>query len=127
MAQILVIDDEPALRAIVRRVFERAGHEVAEASDGSEGCRIILQSSGFDVVITDLVMPRLGGLEVIKMVRQLTPGTRIIAMSGCGWLYGTEDGLALAAANGADLCLHKPFNAHLLLAQMEQLLQARPA
>ena len=126
MANILVIDDEPALRHLVRRVLERAGHRVAEAANGLKACRLIFPSGAFDLVVTDLVMPHLGGLELIKMVRAMAPQVRIIAMSGCGWRDSGESGLARAAEYGADVCLPKPFSPGLLLDRMEHLLAPLP-
>ncbi len=122
MANVLVIDDEPTVRQLLRRVLERAGHRVAEAANGVEACGLMFPCGAFDLVMIDLIMPRLGGLEVIKMVRAHTPRTRIIAMSGGDRLDCTENGLVQAAEFGADICLPKPFSPGLLLDRLQRLL-----
>jgi two-component system nitrogen regulation response regulator NtrX len=83
MKRILVIDDEPAVRETVGRMLERLGYEVALAGDGQEGLRV--QTAGpADLVIADLYMPEMDGLELMVEFRRRFPSVPVIAMSGRG-------------------------------------------
>ena len=104
MARILIVDDDEADRVVLCAILERAGHETFLAEDGEEalstyGGRVI------DVVITDLEMPRVDGLELITILRDLSPRPAIIAISGTG-----VDQLDIAQAVGADWILTKPID-----------------
>jgi CheY-like chemotaxis protein len=116
MALILVIDDTVTMRQLVRRMLERATHTVLEAEDGEVGMSV-LQRRAPDLVITDLIMPRMEGIETIQRMKRSSPGTKIIAMSG-------SDELNLDAARklGADAALAKPFGAATLLDIIDRLL-----
>jgi CheY-like chemotaxis protein len=127
MARLLVIDDEPLLRAVVHRALARAGHEVLEAANGLEGYRLFLEHGPFDVVITDLVMPEMSGWEVIRQIRGHETPVKIIAMSGCGLFDSVEDGLRMATGLGADLCFQKPFTTGTLLAAVAGLIGGVPS
>jgi CheY-like chemotaxis protein len=81
MAQILVIDDEEPFRTMLREVLEREGHAVMEAGDGREGITLA-RNIPIDLIITDLLMPELDGLEVIQTLRSDSPQVKIIAISG---------------------------------------------
>jgi CheY-like chemotaxis protein len=83
LSGILVVDDEPDLRAIARRVLERAGHEVREAGDGQAALDLVGQSPP-DLILTDIMMPLMDGYELIRRI-QADPATAeipILAMSG---------------------------------------------
>lgn len=108
MGQILVIDDDAAIRGSVRRVLERAGHTVREASDGEAGIRQ-LRAEPVDLVLTDIYMPGEDGFATMRRVRKEWPKIKIITMSG-GSRAGPADLNAGAAAMGAARTLSKPFN-----------------
>lgn len=120
MARIVVIDDEASIRQLAARVLEIAGHEVVTASDGAEGLEII-SSDAQDLVITDLVMPNVSGLEVIRQVRARWPELPIIAISG-GERLGVGNLLDPATELGAHRALAKPFSRQELLAAVNDLL-----
>jgi CheY-like chemotaxis protein len=115
--RVLVIDDEPALREVIRRMLEPAGHEVAEAENGRVGVQIF-QAAPFDVVVTDVIMPGQEGIETIGELRKLSKHVRIVAMSGGG--IKDLDVLALARRLGADATLPKPFRKSDLLSCVEE-------
>jgi CheY-like chemotaxis protein len=98
MARILVVDDEPAQRFLLRRIFERAGHEVTDAGDGAAALRVVRESPP-DLVVTDMMMPVMGGDELIRRLRfePATAGIPILAVSGDPHL-----------AVGADAVIPKP-------------------
>ena len=81
MLRILVIDDNAAIRELLRFVLEEEGYEVIEAADGAEGLRQC-QAAPTDLVITDLQMPGMDGLELMQALRRLVPPPALMAMSG---------------------------------------------
>jgi DNA-binding response OmpR family regulator len=115
--RILVIDDEPALRELIRRMLEPAGHQVIEAPDGKAGMKAF-KAQQFDVVVTDVVMPEKEGIETIMEMRRLNQTMRIVAISGGGRIKNM-DFLKLARGLGADATLPKPFRKDELLAVVE--------
>jgi DNA-binding response OmpR family regulator len=117
MARILLIDDERAMRAMVRRILESVEHEVIEAADGQEGLTQFTIHRPH-VVITDILMPKKEGIETIKELRRIAPTVWIIAISGGG---AAHDMLFLnfAKALGADFALAKPFRAEELIAAVK--------
>ncbi|MFC5357935.1 response regulator transcription factor [Azospirillum himalayense] len=128
MARILVIDDVPALTALLRMTLETQGHHVEEAHDGLSGLSM-LEREPFDLAIVDMMMPGLDGIELIRRLRTrgASPVPSIIAMSG-----GTDDfpaafSLTLSAMHGADRVLYKPFDNSELTAAVDELLATRAA
>jgi DNA-binding NtrC family response regulator len=118
MANILVIDDDPDIRDLVKATLASAGHQVSVAADGREGvqqCR----AARPDLVITDLFMPEQEGIETIKQLRMESPDLRIVAISGKP-TAGTM--LEVAKRLGAHAALAKPFMADELLKVVEQTL-----
>lgn len=107
MASILIVDDEDAIRSIIRRILERDGHEVHDAEDGDAGVRMAREILP-DIVITDLIMPEREGIETIQTLRSEFPELKILAISGAG---SFEEGGPLMDAEllGADASLPKPF------------------
>jgi CheY-like chemotaxis protein len=120
MATILVIDDDDAVRRMVRLSLERAGHQVAEARNGMEGA-MLYRSRSFDLVITDVFMPEQDGIETIQELRGEYPSIRILAISG-GGSAGLSGPLTDARLLGADDVLAKPFDAAHLVTAVEVLL-----
>ncbi len=121
MASILVVDDEDLVRFSVRQMLEDVGHAVREAADGVEGIAQ-LQGCPFDLMITDIVMPRKEGMETIAEAKQLQPDLRVIAISG-GGPVGQFHYLELAKQFGADAVLAKPFKKQELIALVDSLVK----
>ena len=103
-AHILVIDDEDLMREYVQEALLRAGHEVKAATSGREGLDL-LAGTAFDVVVTDLKMAPVDGLEVLRTVRAESPGTPCIIMTA----YGTVETAVTALREGAYDYIMKPF------------------
>jgi len=120
MATILVIDDEAQVRTTMRRVLERYGHEVVEAADGRQALQAIV-GTPCDLVITDINMPEMDGIEVIMALSERQPGLPIIAISGGGRL---PKDLLLTSADmlGAVTTLAKPFEVPDMIAAVERAL-----
>lgn len=123
MVRILVVDDEDLVRFSVRQMLEDEGHQVEEAADGVEGMAKI-ESGPFDLMVTDIVMPRKEGLETIAEAKRVQPDLRIIAISG-GGPVGQFNYLDLAKQFGADAVLAKPFKKQDLVAVVSAVLRRR--
>jgi DNA-binding NtrC family response regulator len=108
-ARVLVIDDEELMREYVEEALIRAGHEVTAVSGGREGLDL-LHEKGFDVVVTDLKMTPMDGLEVVRRVREEQIDTRCIVMTA----YGTIETAVAALKNGAEDYILKPFTPDVL-------------
>ena len=113
MTSILVVDDDPALCQAVAETLTKAGYETSMVNGGREALRH-LEDEPTDVVVTDLFMPDVDGLEVISMLRRVSPSTCIVAMSGYGNAENI-DYLKAAKSFGAKSILRKPFRAADLL------------
>jgi CheY-like chemotaxis protein len=107
---ILVVDDHEIMRDVVCQILEDCGHEVALASDGGDALDL-LGATHFDVLVTDIVMRQMDGIELIHEVRRRFPAMRILAMSGGGERFPIVDGLEIATQAGAGAVLRKPFRA----------------
>lgn len=125
MPRILVIDDEQLFRSTVVMILTRAGFSVEEASDGQTGIAIFHKNPP-DVVLTDIFMPNRDGIEIIKELKHSSPGTKIIAMTGGGYL-GMIEMASAAKVLGADHVLHKPFESESLLAAIHAVLGSFPS
>ena len=80
---VLLVEDEPRVRSQARRLLQRSGYEVLEASDGAEGKRIFAERQGdIDVVVTDVVMPMVGGVEMVATLRAVQPDLPVVFVSG---------------------------------------------
>ena len=104
MARVLIVEDEPTDRVILAELLDRTGHELYFASDGEEAFKTYLKNS-IEIIITDLMMPHVGGLEFIGSVRALFPEAVIIAVSSKG-----PDQLDAALRAGARVALSKPID-----------------
>lgn len=93
--------------SVLKRSLERAGHEVLATEHSREGLRM-LKASPVDLLVTDIIMPDLEGIELILHLRQTQPSLRIIAISG-GGQSSPDSYLALARRCGAAKVLAKPF------------------
>lgn len=121
MTIILVVDDDPTIRTIAAELLRSERHTVVEAADGDEALRV-LQTTGADLVVLDMLMPNRDGLETIIEIRRSHPGVRILAISSGGSL-GVTDLLATARVFGADETLPKPLSFTTFAATVDRLLQ----
>jgi len=120
MAAILVVDDQPAVLALIRISLESAGHHVV-AVDDSRAVSGLLKKQTLDLLITDIFMPDQDGIELIQAVRKEFPTVAIIAMSGVS-LERREYYLEAGRTFGADAILGKPFGGKELFASIEEAL-----
>jgi DNA-binding NtrC family response regulator len=124
MAKIIVIDDEPGVLRVTCLALEAAGHAVVGYSDGRGGIEHIKREPP-DLLVTDLFMPEVEGLETIREARSLHSQMPIIAMSGVNFVDG--DYLEIAEKFGALATLKKPFRPAQLLDLVSRLLAERQA
>jgi CheY-like chemotaxis protein len=80
--RVLLVEDEPTLRAVSSAFLQSKGYRVTEASDGNEGLNVLKQDPKFDLLITDMVMPEMGGAGLAEEAKKLIPNLKIIFMSG---------------------------------------------
>ena len=112
MATILIIDDEAPIRALLGTALQSAGHDVVEVSRGREGLRLYRQKPA-DLVVVDLLMPELSGLDTILEFTREFLNVKVIAISGMG--KGDQSLLSTARLLGARQSLRNPFGIEELL------------
>lgn len=120
MKNVLVADDDPSIRALIRLYLEGAGYGVIEAADGRRAMAI-LGEQPVDLVILDIFMPEMDGLEVLQLLREQSQSCKIMAISGGSAKIGM-DLLGHATIFGADLVLEKPFGEATLLGKVKLLI-----
>ncbi len=122
MARILVVDDEPRLGTLVAEMLQGDGHGVARAAGGPEALQR-LGAERYDVVITDLRMPEVSGLEVLRAARARSPAPEVVVMTA----YGTAQSAVEAMKAGAADYLVKPFSMDELRLRVRRLAAQRAA
>jgi DNA-binding NtrC family response regulator len=108
--RILVVDDDEELREMIRNFLAYRGCYVETACDGLDGCTA-LEREAFDMVITDIYMPRMNGLELLETIEHKYPGLLTLAMTG----FPNEDITKRVREKGSCECLVKPFTLQQLL------------
>ncbi len=122
MSLILIIDDDPMIRKMLMTAFRKKNYDVMDASNGKTGLSIF-RSEDVDVVITDIIMPDMEGIETIRELRKIKPDAKIIAFSGGGSL--SPDGyLKIASSMGAQYTFQKPISIKELSKAVEDLLDS---
>ena len=119
---ILLADDNEKLRHSLAVVLEDAGYPVVQAATGKEVLAHLNSSTEFDLLITDVVMPDMNGLQVLTEIRQTDPDFPVIMMSGAS----NEGLLSFASAFGIPT-LEKPFKGSALLKTLESVLWKKPS
>jgi two-component system, cell cycle sensor histidine kinase and response regulator CckA len=116
---VLVVEDEPAMREVTRRILSRNGYQVITAANGREAIEVAAnQANGIDVVLTDVVMPQMLGKEAAERIRALRPGVKVLFMSG--YTQGLLDRQGVVAP-GVNL-IEKPFTEKTLLAKLREVI-----
>jgi CheY-like chemotaxis protein len=100
--RVLICDDEPDVRVLFRRAFERAGAEVTEATNGEE-CIAIASEVAPDVIILDLMMPKRDGLSTLPILRRQCPGAAVVVVTA----HGAIDAFETCRTRGAAACFDK--------------------
>jgi CheY-like chemotaxis protein len=123
VANVLIVDDEPQIREIVKEVLVQNGHRVSEASDGLEAIER-LTNSFFNLIISDFTMPRMGGLGILKYLRKNNLKTATVILSG-STISGLEDETHLKEL-GAYAIVHKPIELDELMETVKDALAFSP-
>ncbi|MBF0126304.1 MAG: response regulator [Magnetococcales bacterium] len=108
MAHILVIDDDDLVRLYLLTVLSNAGHTVQE-TDSGQNCLEQIARNHIDLIITDIFMPNMDGLELLAVLDKLHPTNKVIAMSGGGSTMSRKLALKVARKFGAIAFITKPF------------------
>lgn len=117
---ILVVDDELAVRTVIKLALRRWGFDVTTASDGVEGMELFLQHrDSIRALVLDMTMPRLSGSQVFSRVREVDSDLPIVVISG----YAKEDSIRSLSAMGRAAFLHKPFHPTVLMETLRSLLE----
>ena len=116
--RILIIDDDDQIRKTLRKMLEREGYRVSEASSGEEGC-IRFSEQPADLIITDLVMSGKNGIETAVAIKEEYSDAKFILMSGCDW-YGIDAEFEVAKSLGA-ITLKKPFERKIIREAIKQM------
>ena len=124
MARILVIEDTDDVRTLLLRILEKAGYDVLSVSDGEEGLRVFHREL-VDLVITDILLPKKDGVEIIREIKQGFPDVKIIAISG-GAQMGLEskDFLKMLSRLGALQTSPKPLPLTKMIEAVQELVSA---
>ncbi len=120
MMNILLIEDEPKVSGFIKKGLEEEMHMITVAYDGNMGCKFALEQD-FDLIILDVVLPHISGLEVCKQIRQFKNEVPILMLSALGTVADKIKGLEY----GADDYLTKPFHFQELLARIKALCRRR--
>jgi two-component system cell cycle sensor histidine kinase/response regulator CckA len=118
--RVLVVEDDPSMRRMAERILRRAGYEVVTSPGGRDALRKLEAGEGFDMLLTDVVMPEMSGTELAGRAAALYPELRILLMSG----YVDRPGVG-PVEDGAEL-LEKPFRAEELLDRVRNVLESEP-
>ena len=116
-ARVLVVDDEESIRDLCALVLSRAGYTVITAPSGEDAVALLTREA-FALVISDIRMPGISGLEVLERAKATYPEIRVVLITG----FGTPQMLTRAQQSGADRILTKPFNPMELLAAVREIL-----
>jgi len=119
---ILIVDDEPKICHFLEVLAERDGYRATTARSGSEALGLV-QGTRFDLILTDLKMPGMNGLEFIRRVKEVSPDVPIVVITG----FATLETAVEALRTGADDYIAKPFNIEELRRVMKRLLERGPA
>ena len=120
--KVLIIDDEPHIREMMRLTLETAGYEVGEAADGEEGLTVFGGGSGYDVVLLDQKMPGIDGLETLRRLLARTPDARVVMVTAFASVELAVDAMRLGATN----FLRKPMTPEALRGAVIGALAERP-
>ena len=119
MSKILIADDEARMRKLVKDFLIRDGHQVVEAEDGEEAVNLIFNDSKLDLIILDVMMPKMDGWEVLETVRKYTKKLPVIMLTAKSEEHDELRGFDL----GVDEYITKPFSPKVLLARVDALLR----
>lgn len=116
---VLVVEDEASVRELVGEVLQRNGYDVLKAANGTQAMEIATRSDAIELVLTDLEMPDVTGVELASRLRAYQPAVKVLLMSGYSYSLLNDRGLL----EPGTALLEKPFNTSTLLRKVSQMLQ----
>jgi len=119
MHKILIIDDDEMQLKILSSILAPEGYQIHATADGPQGI-LIFKEQRPDLVLLDIGLPSMSGLEVLREIRDLEPNAKIIVITG----YGSVESVVLTIRSGACDFIHKPYNLEMLLKKIESTLNA---
>ncbi|NVK28162.1 MAG: response regulator transcription factor [Flavobacteriia bacterium] len=119
-AKILLVDDEPILLKAVEFKLQKEGLEVITATSGEEAIEKLQGTQSYDLIISDVMMPGLSGIELLKIVKEKDESMKVLLLTG----LKTEDTVVDAFDLGADDFMTKPFNPKELVLRVKKLLKS---
>ncbi|MBL4906066.1 MAG: response regulator [Sneathiella sp.] len=122
MARIILAEDDNSVRYFLARSLEKAGHEVLAFADGEDAVPA-LNAGPFDILISDIVMPRMGGIELAMMAKGISANLPVIFITG----FAAVSIEAMDSVEGVNQMLSKPFHLNSLVEAVDQALQAKEA
>lgn len=122
MAKILLAEDDESMLNFLIMALARAGHKVVSCSDGQEALEILDQESGFDLLLTDIVMPGIDGIELAEKATEKSPDLKVMFITGFAGVAMQKVEESTAENISADNLLSKPFHLNDLVDQVETLL-----
>jgi len=120
MSRILIVEDTKLMRESLVDVLAAAGHEIVTADNGLEAVEMVTAGQEVDIIVTDIIMPEMDGIQTILELQILLPQARVIAISGGSARLEKAQGLETAARLGAVAVLEKPFEVDALLAAISR-------
>ena len=120
MSRLLLIEDDASLRRMLAQMLTRVGFTVSEARNGRVAIKVLTETP-IDIVVTDMIMPEMEGVETIRFLRREYPAIKIVAISG-GGISSAESYLEIAKKIGAHRTLAKPFMPDELMAAIREAL-----
>src|SRR5687768_7829324 len=118
-AKILVIDDEPDIVDLISLNLESEGYQVATAATGEAALKLVKEGEQFEILLTDLRLPDVDGIELVERLKEIAPDSEIIVVTG----YGSTEKAIQATKAGAFYFLEKPVEFEELLILIEKALE----
>jgi CheY-like chemotaxis protein len=118
--RVLLVEDDDDNRELMSEVLEAAGYRVLSAASGTEGLKTLAEAS-VDVVVTDIGMPGMGGLEMARAVKEIAPSVPVVVVTG----WAEREDIARARGREVDAVLVKPVDPEQLTAAVGEIVQAR--
>ncbi|MEM6820852.1 MAG: response regulator [Verrucomicrobiota bacterium] len=110
MGKILIIDDSDSIRATIETILRELDYEVISVENGKEALKALETTGPVSLMITDIFMPEMDGIEVIEQTKSIYPDTKIIAISAGGMGIKGQEMLEIASSLGAQKVVNKPFS-----------------
>lgn len=116
MLTFLVVEDEARIRELFTQFLKMKGYRVFEAKDGQEAMDVV-RHQAFDLVIMDVKMPRLGGIDALQQIRSASPATKVLFITG----FGLTDEIEAVLQEGSVECIRKPFTFEQLITTVQRI------